>query len=157
MNNKEEYYLIINGTNVPCSHEVYLAYKRPVRKEAMREYRGQRPFINGRRCHEDCSICINYSGGKCKLASEISLDKEFENSAFEPSNSANTEAEAELKILIASMFHEFDDENKRYRDILALMIQELTQREIAEKLNISNGTVTHYIKKIRTKLEKYHF
>ena len=28
-----EYYVIIKGQNVPCSHEVYLTIKRPGRKE----------------------------------------------------------------------------------------------------------------------------
>ncbi|WP_026524749.1 LuxR C-terminal-related transcriptional regulator [Butyrivibrio sp. MB2005] len=151
----EEYFLEINGTSVPCSREVYLAYKRPGRKEAMREYRGQRPFINGRRCLEDCRTCINFAGGKCELAKELSLDKEYADTSFEPKHSANTEDEAELRILIANMFHELKNEDERCREILGLMIQELSQREIAKELNIATSTVTHYIKKIRKKLDKF--
>ena len=84
-----ECYIKIGGVEVRCSREVYLTIKRPIRKEAMREYRGQRPFINGKRCKEDCKNCINYSFGACQLASKISLDKLYMDDGIEISALSN--------------------------------------------------------------------
>ena len=150
-----ECYIKIGGVEVRCSREVYLTIKRPIRKEAMREYRGQRPFINGKRCKEDCKSCVNYAFGSCQLASEISLDKLYMDDGIEITASSNVELDAEASILAEKMFNELDDEDPRYKEILSLMIQEYPQRDIAEQLCISDGTVTYYIKKIRAKLNKF--
>ncbi|WP_026661404.1 RNA polymerase sigma factor [Butyrivibrio proteoclasticus] len=150
-----EYYITIKGVEVRCSKEVYLTIKRPMRKEAMRKYRGQRPFINGTRCKGTCKKCPNYAFGSCSLSSEVSLDKLFEDDAIAPISSLDVSLEAECNVLIEKMFHELDDEDPKYKAILSLMIQELSQREIASQLNMANGTVTYYIKRIRAKLDKF--
>lgn len=151
-----EYYITIKGKKVPCSREVYLTIKRPGRKENMRKYRGQRPFVNGTRCQEDCSKCPHFVEGLgCSNKGDVSLDQLYEDGEYEPLASNDIEDEAMLNITIKSMYAELQDEDKRCIDIFSLMIKESSQREIANELGISQTTVRWYIKRIRNKLEKF--
>ena len=151
-----EYYITIKGQKVPCSREVYLTIKRPGRKENMRKYRGQRPFVNGTRCQEDCSKCPHFVEGLgCSNKGDVSLDQLYEDGEYEPLASNDIEDEAMLNITIKSMYAELQDEDKRCIDIFSLMIKESSQREIANELGISQTAVRWYIKIIRNKLEKF--
>lgn len=90
-----EYYVTIKGQKVPCSREVYLTIKRPGRKENMRKFRGQRPFVNGTRCQEDCSKCPHYvEGPGCTNQGDVSLDQLYEDGEYEPLASNDIEDEA---------------------------------------------------------------
>ncbi len=150
----EEYYVIIKGKKVYVTREVYLIIKRPGRKEAMRKYRGQRPMINGKRCKADCSECPCWDGASCELAGEISLDKLSED-GWDYADKHDTEGEAMKNLTLAMMRVELAEEDERCRDIFELLVEERTQREIAKMLDIADGTVTYYIKKIRKKLDKF--
>lgn len=151
-----EYYVTIKGQKVPCSCEVYLTIKRPGRKENMRKYRGQRPFVNGTRYQEDCSKCPHFVEGLgCSNKGDVSLDQLYEDGEYEPLASNDIEDEAMLNITIKSMYAELQDEDKRCIDIFSLMIKESSQREIANELGISQTAVRWYIKRIRNKLEKF--
>lgn len=151
-----EYYVTIKGQKVPCSREVYLTIKRPGRKENMRKYRGQRPFVNGTRCQEDCSKCPHFVEGLgCTNKGDVSLDQLYEDGEYEPLAANDIEEEAMLNITIKSMYNELKDEDKRCIDVFSLLIKETTQREIASELGISQTAVSWYIKRIRKKLEKF--
>jgi len=149
-------YITIKGQEIPCSREVYLSYKRPGRKENKRQQRAQRPFINGKRCQGDCSTCGCYDGVKCTLAGDISIDELPEDGGAAPVSKSNTEAEATVSITISEMYDTLKDEDDCCIKIFSLMLKELPQREIAKSLDISDGTVTYYIKKIRQKLSKFN-
>ena len=151
-----ECYVTIKGQVVPCSREVYLTIKRPGRKEAMRKYRGQRPFINGQRCQEDCSMCPHFiEGYGCTNKGDVSLNQLYEDHDFEPMSSYDIDDEVMLKVRIQEMYDALQDEDQRCLDIFSLMIKETPQRAIASELGIADGTVTYYIKKIRKKLAKF--
>lgn len=151
-----EYYVTIKGQVIPCTREVYLTIKRPGRKEKMRKYRGQRPFVNGSRCQEDCSRCPHFVEGLgCTNKGDVSLDQLYEDGEYEPEAQNDVESNAIVKITIDAMYDELKDEDTRCLDIFSLMIKEMTQREIATELGIADGTVTYYIKKIRKKLEQF--
>ena len=150
-----ECHVTVKGQVIPCSREVYLTLKRPGRKEAMRKYRSQRPFVNGQRCQEDCSKCPHYVPGLgCTNKGDVSFDSLYE-SGFDVAASENIEDECIVNIRIQEMYAELSDEDDRCRDIFSLMINETPQRAIASQLGIADGTVTYYIKKIRKKLEKF--
>lgn len=151
-----ECYVTIKGQTIPCSREVYLTYKRPGRKEAMRKYRDKRPFVNGQRCQEDCSKCPHFIEGLgCTNKGDLSLNQLYEDGNFEPEATDNFEDEIMVNIRIQEMYDTLQNEDQRCLDIFSLMLKEIPQREIAAELGIANGTVTYYIKKIRKKLEKF--
>lgn len=152
-----ECYVTIKGKKIPCTREVYLTIKRPGRKQAMRDYREeQRPIINGKRCTGDCSCCAEFDGVRCTHTGTVSLEQMSEDGVTEPQSSQDVEGEAMRNVMLAEMRTALATEDARFLDIFELMVKELTQREIAEKLNISDGTVTYYIKKIRNKLAKFN-
>ena len=81
-----ECHVTIKGQVIHFSREVYLTLKRPGRKEAMRKYRDQRPFINGQRCQEDCTKCPHFVPGLgCTNKGDLSLDKLYEDGFDVPS------------------------------------------------------------------------
>ena len=147
-------YITIKGQEIPCSREVYLAIKRPGRKENKRQQRNKRPFINGKRCQGDCSKCGSFDGVKCELAGDVSLDDLPEDGSATPVSSTNVEDESYVNITIRDMYKELEGEDDRCIKIFSLMLEELPQRDIAETLDIADGTVTYYIKKIRKELDK---
>lgn len=151
----EENYVIVNGVEVACSREVYLTTKRDIRRDAMRKYRNQRPFINGERCKGECERCTCFEGGKCDLSFQMSLDRMNEEAAVEAVASDNVEQEACNNILLQEMRDALSDEDEVVRDIFDRLALEMTQREIASDLGIAQGTVTYYIKKMRKKLERF--
>lgn len=155
--NDLECYIIIKGEKIPCTREVYLAYKRPGRKEAMRQYRNkQRPFVNGHRCQSDCKTCVHFMEGVgCTYSAEESLDYLQESTNAEPAAPHNMEDEVMADILIKEMYAELQSETDCCRKVFTLMIKETPQREIATELGISDGTVTYYVKKIRKRLANF--
>lgn len=158
INNEEnlEYYVTIKGEKIPCSREVYLTIKRPGRKEAMRKYRDQRPFVNGHRCQDDCETCPYFvKGYGCTNHGEVSLEQLYEDGEYEPEAPGSMADDVIVRMTIEAMYKELESEDDRCRDIFNLMVQETPQRKIATELGIADGTVTYYIKKIRKKLEKF--
>lgn len=77
-----QFYITVDGQNVPVSEEFYRAYKRPEwaerkRKEREKKCRG----AGGSRCTNDCSSCPYYKDGK--HGGTVSLDGLAE-SGYEP-------------------------------------------------------------------------
>lgn len=151
----EGYYIIIKGQRVPCTKEVYLAFKRPIRSEAMRKYRDQKPFINGKRCQGDCNKCIHHEWGFCDYTGALSLDALYEDDGIEPEAAGHLEDDACNNVLLEQMRAVLEEEDDVYMKIFELMLEEKTQRDIANDLGIVQGTVSYYIKKIRKMLEKF--
>jgi len=150
-----ECYVIVKGKKVRCTREVYLTIKRPGRRENKRQQRARRPFINGKRCQGDCENCCKYEFGECTLAGEVSLNELPEDGDTAPRDKQYTEDAAIVELMLEEMYKILEGD-RRCTDIFELMLHETPQRKIAEQLNISDGTVTYYIKKIRKKLEKFH-
>lgn len=148
-------YITIKGKQIPCSREVYLSIKRPGRRDNKRQQRAKRPFINGKRCQGDCEQCPCYDGNKCNKTGDISLDELPEDGAATPVSSQDVLSDAIISVTISQMYETLAGEDARCAEIFTLMLQELPQREIAETLDIADGTVTYYIKKIRQKLDKF--
>jgi RNA polymerase sigma factor (sigma-70 family) len=128
----------------------------PAKKDNMRKYRGQRPFVNGTRCQEDCSKCPHFvECFSCTNKWDVSLDQLYKDGEYEPLASTDIEEDAMVNITIKSMYNELRDEDKRCINVFTLLIKETTQREIASELGISQTAVRWYIKRIRKKLEKF--
>lgn len=155
-NSNLDCYITIDGKDIPCTREVYLAYKQPIRKEAMRTYRNKRPFINGERCSGDCEHCkADVIRAGCPYVGDVSAEQMVEDGTFNFTAHDDIESEAYASLLLEKMQKELETESQICIDIFNLMLEELPQREISAKLGIADGTVTYYIKKIRTKLAKF--
>ena len=150
-----EAYIVIDGEKIPCSRQLYLEYKRQFRKERKREQRIKKPMINGKRCKGDCDVCRYFDGHKCIYGGIVSIDDLPTDGADAPRTSQNVVEEAVVNVTISQMYKALDGEGERVISIFNLMLEEKPQREIAETLDISDGTVTYYIKRIRQKLEKF--
>ncbi len=150
-----ECYVFIGGKEVRCSREVYLTIKRPGRKENKRRQRAERPFINGKRCTGDCETCCKYDGCECTVAGEVSLDTFPEDGEICPVDSHSVEDEAIANVMLKDMYRELEGDD-RCVEVFKMMIREMPQRKIAEELEISDGTITYYVRKIREKLEKFN-
>ena len=89
------------------------------------------------------------------LAGEISLDELPDDGAACPVDGHSVEDDVIAEIMLKDMYRELEGD-QRCTDIFRLMVDEIPQRDIAKQLDISDGTVTYYIKKIRKKLEKFN-
>jgi len=138
-NQSQEFYVTINGQQVPVSEEVYRAYKRPAWAEHKRQERSKRCLGgNGNRCTDDCSKC-----DKLRTGSTLSLDA-FEDEGYEPSDTAPDPAEIVAdKLLLEELFKALDEFDPASRRICKLIAQGATEREIAAILGIRQSTLNY--------------
>jgi len=128
---KKQYFVEIDGQQVPVSEDVYRAYKQPLWAEHKREERSKRCQIsNGKgclkRCEGDCSLCPHDRNG-----SVLSLDC-FEEDGYYP---ADTKAIDPQQILEDAL-------------LLEALWDAASEREIADAVGLSQKGVN----KRKTKL-----
>jgi len=149
-NSKDEkqYFIDINGQQVPVSEEVYRAYKRPAWAEHKRQERGKRCIgENGSRCTGDCSQC-----DKLRTGSVLSLDA-FEDEGYEPSDAAPDPAEVvAYKLLLEELFKALEELDSDNRRICELIAQGATEREIATVLGIRQSTLNYRKRQLMARL-----
>ena len=148
----KQFYLVIDGTEVGVSEDVYRAYKRPVWKEKKMLQRNNRCRDgNNIRCDGDCNICefARHHGGA--NGSDISLEAHIASVGDIPSDYDVIDeiAEQEQARKIREYLNNFDGTNIKIAGMLA---DGYKQVEIAEALGISAAAVSKKIKKIRAAL-----
>jgi len=147
--NDKQYYIEIDGQQVPVSEEVYRVYKRPVWAERKCQERSKRcRSENGNRCTGDCSKC-----DKRRTGGTLSLNA-LEEDGFEPSDSSLDPAEIFAdKLLLEELFKALDELDPGSRRICMLISQGATEREIATVLGIRQSTLNYRKRRL---LEKLH-
>ena len=133
----KDYYLPIDGQEIPVSEEVYRAYKRPAWAEHKRKEREKRcRDEKGHRCTKDCSQC-----DKQRAGSVLSLDR-FAEEGYEIADSVDiAELVAEKLLLeeLAIALNELDPQNKR----IAELYGEGLSKEIASQVGLSQKVSTN--------------
>lgn len=103
---------------------------------------------------EDLVARAIQSGAIGYLLKSVSADKLAEAIRSAHQGQSTIEAEAAKMLLHAS--HKpaqlGDDLTKRERQVLTLLVDGMTNKEIAEQLNLSHGTIRVYVSKILSKL-----
>jgi len=145
----KDYYLPIDGQEIPVSEEVYRAYKRPAWAEHKRKEREKRcRDEKGHRCTKDCSQC-----DKQRAGSVLSLDR-FAEEGYEIADSVDiAELVAEKLLLeeLAIALNELDPQNKRIAELYG---EGLSEREIASQVGLSQKGVNKRKTKIFNQLRQ---
>ena len=99
----KEYYVIIDGQQVPVTEEVYRAYMRPVWAEQKRQERSKRCRVDGVRCTGDCSQCPHQRTG-----SVVSLDQPADDGYHPADTQADIEEIVAGRIMLEDLFRALD-------------------------------------------------
>ncbi|MGL5973151.1 MAG: RNA polymerase sigma factor [Oscillospiraceae bacterium] len=139
---KKQYYLPIEGQQVPVTEEVYRAYKQPLWKEHKSKERAKRCSIsNGKgsikRCEEDCSQCPHDRTG-----SVLSLDS-FEESGYLPADSKAADPQQILEdaLLLEELWAAVSELAPDNQLIIKLFSDGASEREIADAVGLSQKGV----------------
>lgn len=150
----KEYYLPIDGQEIPVSEEVYRAYKRPLWAEHKRKEREKRcRDENGHRCTKDCSKC-----DKQRTGSVLSLDK-FNEEGFEVADSVDIAELVAEKLLLEELVVALNELDLQNRRIAELYGEGLSEREIAAQVGLSqkgvNKRKTKIFNQLRQRLQEH--
>ncbi|MGF6376533.1 DNA-directed RNA polymerase specialized sigma24 family protein [Clostridiales Family XIII bacterium PM5-7] len=151
-----QYFVEIDGEQVPVSEEIYRSYKQPLWAEHKRKERSKRCQIsNGRgglkRCEENCSQCPHQKNG-----SVLSLDC-FEETGYLPADPVAVDPQQILEdaLLLEELLAaiaELDPINQR---IIELLQNEMSEREIATAIGLSQKAINKPKAKIREELKRF--
>lgn len=146
---QKQYFLEINGEQVPVTEEVYYEYKRPLWAEHRRKERSKRCQIsNGhggiKRCDGDCSKCTHERNG-----SVLSLDC-FEEDGYLPPDSMVIDPQRILEdaALLEALWDAVGELEPENQTIIKLFSKGASEREIADAVGLSQKGVN----KRKTKL-----
>ena len=154
----KQYYLMINGTKVEVTEEVYRAYKQPL----WRETRNKRNRFKcrdgkGKRCSRNCLECERYLIGIGAQGFDMSID-DMRLDEMEDRNLVVEELDNILEIdrakKIRIAIDEMDDISKR---IISMLTEGYKQKEIAREMGISPSALSQRLGVIRKKLEKFNY
>jgi len=153
MDNKN-YYIEINGKQIPVTEDVYRAYKRPIWSEHKRNDRQKLCQVSNdkggvKRCTEDCSKC-NYA----KEGSILSLDG-LEEAGYGVEDRTQDVAEIVAeKMLLQELFRTLEELDPKNKRICELLIKGHSKRAIARLLSISQSSFEYQFKKLMTYLRE---
>lgn len=140
---KKQFYIEIDGQQIPVNEEVYRAYKRPAWAEHKRKEREKLcRDENGNRCTGDCSKCK-----KQRTGSVLSLDR-FTDEGFEVADAVDMVELIAEKLLFEELYaalEELDPDNRRIMELFSIGKNE---REIATDIGLSQKAIN----KRKTKL-----
>lgn len=155
-----QFYINIDGQEVPVSEEVYRAYNRPNWAEDKRIERQKRCQIsNGKgglkRCTEDCSKC-----SRTKDGSVLSLDRFEEESEFTARDQSQDIAEIVVeRLILEELFKVLEELDPNSHRICELIMEGHTKREIARIMSIPQSSFEYQFKKLmrslKSRLENY--
>lgn len=165
MEEKKEFYLIVEGKKVIVSEELYREYVRPVRKDQRQRRRNKRCKIVGKkgnlvRCQKDCSECRYAQNGKPPNSSILSLD-EFRDTGYEMEN---WELDVEANYIAAETDRERKEKlhnairqlTPRQQEIVRLIFFEgKTKTEVAKLYGVDKSAISHSLNRIFAMLKKY--
>lgn len=151
----KEYYIIIEGQEVPVTDEVYRAYKRPTWAEHKRNDREKLCQVsngNGglKRCTEDCSNCQHKKEGKV-----LSLDDLTEKKHKMEVHEHDVAEIVVEKVLLEELFKILDELDPKSQRICDLIMDGHSKREIARIMSIPQSSFEYQFKKLMTSLERH--
>lgn len=133
---QRQYYLTIEGQDVPVSEEVYRAVKRPEWAEHKRRERAKRCIgENGHRCTDDCSKCDRQKNGTA-----LSLDALEDASGNQPPTSEDVAEIVMYSLLLEKLYEELDKLTPTDELILRLFGDGKSEREISRILKERSQT-----------------
>lgn len=153
-------FIEVDGLEVEVTEEVYKEYMRPIWRE---EKRVQRLYKNFNDTVEDYSKSRSLKEGFIEEVKglPLSLDYALEFAGFEPEDLEDVFLETSYQILLDQLYEVLKGFKEKDMKIMKLhLINEFSQREIANELGISQKTVSNRIKKllplIREKLKSWN-
>ena len=132
----QQYYITINGQNIPVSEEIYRAYKRPEWAEHKRMEREKRCRIGGVRCNGDCSQCPHQRTGTM-----VSLDRLEEVNHVPADFSADVEEIGAGRMLLEELFRALEQLDPDGQLLCQLLMDGESERQIAARFGISQVAV----------------
>ena len=145
----KQYYIKIDGEEIPVTEEQYRAYQRPVWAEHKRQEREKRcRDAKGNRCMKDCSQCDRQHEG-----SVLSLDQ-FAEAGYEPADLTDIAEIVAERLLLRELFaalEELDPDNRR---ILELFSVGKSEREIAAEIGLSQKAINKRKVKLFARLKE---
>lgn len=154
--NDNEYYLTINGVNVPCSKDVYNAVKDPARAEKKQKQRDWRCRDGkGIRCMKDCTQCNYYRFKGDPTGTTVSLNQMYDESEFEPGATGSIEETVIYIAIFEELLKILNEIKPKYARIFELLYNGYSNTEIAETLDMPKSTVGDDILKIRKIAQEY--
>lgn len=146
---EKQYYIQMDGQEIPVTEEQYRAYKRPLWAEHKRLEREKRcRDEKGNRCTKDCSLCDRGHAGTV-----LSLDQ-FAKDGFEPADPTDIEelvAEKHLFRELYAALEELDPDNLR---ILELFSIGKSEREISAEIGLSQKAINKRKTKLFARLKE---
>lgn len=128
----QQFYIEIDGQQVPVTEDIYRAYKRPLWAEHKRRERKKRcRGVNGSRCTDDCSQCDRQRTG-----SVLSLDKLAED-GFEIADPIDFTQCIEDEQIIEALHNALAEFSPLDRQIIDLFNAGKSEREIAALASMS--------------------
>lgn len=127
---QKQYYLTVEGQDIPVSEEVYRCFKRPEWAEHKRKERAKRCIgDNGHRCTGDCSKCDRQKNG-----APLSLET-LEDASGNPLPTNEDVAEIVMySLLLEKLYEELDKLAPTDELILRLFSHGKSEREITQIL-----------------------
>lgn len=148
LNNENlEYYITINGEQIPVTEAVYRAYKRPAWKEKKRQQRQREKGTGG----PDCTKAVG--------AAPLSIERMAEDGLDIQQSGSSLEDTVIMNIMIDELHKAMAQLAPNDRAILNFFGDGLSDRKISAKTGIPQTTVSYrrkaLIKKLREQLKDY--
>ena len=152
----KQYYLMINGTKVEVSEEVYRAYMQPLwREDRNKRNRYKCRDGHGVRCNRKCTECDYARFKEGPQGNDLSLDGLIDDQMTDD-GLVYDGFEKFVAMMEASQIRKeimkMDDIDRR---ILAILGEGYTQAEAAKYMGLSAMAICKRVKKIREKLKKF--
>lgn len=145
----KEYYVIIDGQQVPVTEEVYRAYMRPVWAEQKRQERSKRCRVDGVRCTGDCSQCPHQRTG-----SVVSLDQLADDGYHPADTQADIEEIVAGRIMLEDLFRALDELDPDGKLMCELFGQGMSEREMTQVFGVSRPVVHKRLTRLFSQLRK---
>ena len=147
---QNEFYVTINKEKVYVTEEVYRAYVRPVRNQQRNEERRSRCIVDGKRCTDDCSVCLKFRSG-----TPLSLDAlRAEDGVDVQDPGPLVEDLIEHKLLINALYEAIDSLPERERRAVELYGDKASEARIGEEIGMSQQGAGKLLKRVWNKLKK---
>ncbi len=145
--NQKQYYIEIDGQQIPVSEEVYRAYKRPAWAERKRQQRQRAKGTGG----PDCTKAVG--------ATPLSIDRMLEDGLDIPESGSSLEDTVIMNIMIEELRKALAQLAPNDRQILELFGDGLSDRKISAQIGMPQTTVSYrrkvLLKALREQLKDY--
>ena len=144
-----KYYVYCLDHYEEVNEAVYRVIMDDVWKEEKRQQRSWRcRNSQGIRCTKDCERCELYRLGEGPTGSDVSLDKLYEESDYEPQGSGGFEEEIVLKITIDAVVKELSTTIPDAGRIVEMLMNGDLEKDVARELGIAKTTLNYRKNKV---------